>query len=329
MNIEEVKFLIIRFSSIGDIVLTTPIIRGLKQQVKNSTVHYLTKPEYAPILSANPYIDKLHTLKSFGESIKELREEQFDYIIDLHKNLRTYRFKNKLRVLDFSFQKLNREKWLLVNFKINKLPEKHIVDRYYSTVHLFNVKKDNLGLDYFIPNEDKVNISEISTKLDKGFIAIGIGGHHNTKKLTAEKIVELCKKIRYPVVLLGGNEDIETGKFIKENCPKVHNLCGKYNINRSASIVEQSKLVITHDTGIMHIAAAFKKDIISIWGNTVTDFGMYPYQPGNNSQIFEVGGLSCRPCSKLGYKKCPKKHFKCMEDQDIDKIASAVKDILK
>ena len=121
MDENEIKFLVIRFSSIGDIVLTTPIVRCLKQQVEGAVVHFLTKPAYASILESNPYIDKVHTLGNFHASINELRDEGFDYIIDLHKNIRTFRFKHKLKIMDFSFDKLNSEKFFLVNFKKNKL----------------------------------------------------------------------------------------------------------------------------------------------------------------------------------------------------------------
>jgi ADP-heptose:LPS heptosyltransferase len=121
--------------------------------------------------------------------------------------------------------------------------------------------------------------------------------------------------------LLGGKEDAA----IAEQVYQLHknntiNLCGKLNLNQSASIIQQSHKVITSDTGLMHIAAAYKKDIISLWGNTIPEFGMGPYFAGKNSQILEVKNLSCRPCSKLGYKKCPKGHFKCMNDIEIAEI---------
>jgi ADP-heptose:LPS heptosyltransferase len=115
------KILIIRFSSIGDIVLTTPVIRCLKQQL-NAEIHYLTKPNFASILNSNPYIDKLHVLdKSLIAKAKELQPEKYDYVIDLHNNLRTLIFKTTLGVTAYAFPKLNFEKWLLVNFKINKI----------------------------------------------------------------------------------------------------------------------------------------------------------------------------------------------------------------
>ena len=120
------------------------------------------------------------------------------------------------------------------------------------------------------------------------------------------------------MVLLGGKEDAATAEQVYQfHKNKTLNLCGKLNLNQSASIIQQANKVITSDTGLMHIAAAFKKDIISLWGNTIPEFGMGPYLAGKNSQILEVKNLSCRPCSKLGYKKCPKGHFKCMNDIDI------------
>src|SRR4051812_16746459 len=117
------KFLIIRFSSIGDIVLTTPVIRCLKQQVADAEVHYLTKNSFKEIIESNPYVDKLHLLRNdFDGMIDELKKEKFDYIIDLHHNLRTLKVKKALGIPAHSFNKLNLKKWLLTAIKINLLP---------------------------------------------------------------------------------------------------------------------------------------------------------------------------------------------------------------
>jgi ADP-heptose:LPS heptosyltransferase len=258
-------------------------------------------------------------LDTFQSTINELKDEGFDYIIDLHRNIRTYRFKNKLKIYDFSFTKLNREKWLLVNFKQNKLPDKHIVDRYLETLYLFDVKNDNKGLEYFIPENEEYNIDE-KHSIKEDYIAFAIGGQHNTKKMPNEMIRTICEQTSHPIVLLGGKEDAENGNIIASGLSNCLNLCGKTNLNESSDIVKKSKLVITHDTGLMHIAAAFKKNIISLWGNTVPEFGMYPYMAGPESLLCEVKNLKCRPCSKIGYNKCPKKHFDCMKKQDLNKI---------
>lgn len=319
------KLLIIRFSSIGDIVLTTPVIRCLKKQLPDAEVHFITKPRFKPILENNPYIDKLHVLDNWKTTIQKLKAEQFDYIIDLHHNFKTLRLKTVLyKVPSFSFNKLNFKKWLLTAFKIDFLPSKHIVDRYFETLEFFGVINDGNGLDYFITDEDVVAYSELPTSHLHGFIAIVIGAAHNTKKLPVEKLKNLCSTIHHPIILLGGKEDAIAGNAIaKTDVIKIYNACGKFNLNESADLIKKSKLVITHDTGLMHIAAAFKKRVISVWGNTVPQFGMYPYYGNHNIENikFEVQQLPCRPCSKIGYKKCPLGHFKCMQKQNINLIA--------
>ncbi len=316
------KLLIIRFSSIGDIVLTTPVIRCIKQQVEGVQLHYLTKKNFSGIISTNPYVDKLHVLQeNWDEMITELKEEQFDYVIDLHHNLRTLRIKRALKgVKSFSFNKLNIEKWMLTALKINRMPPVHIVDRYMDTVKFLEVKNDQMGLDYFIPQKDEVAVNDLPMSHHAGYIGVVIGAALNTKKLPRHKIQELCVKINHPIVLLGGPEDKLEGEAIASVDPvKIYNACGRFNLNESADLVRKAKLIISHDTGLMHIAAAFKKPILSVWGNTVPAFGMTPYygKAQVSSRILEVNGLSCRPCSKIGYNKCPKGHFKCMQQQDI------------
>ncbi|WP_315816921.1 glycosyltransferase family 9 protein [Paraflavitalea speifideaquila] len=311
------KFLIIRFSSIGDIVLTTPVVRCLKKQVVTAEVHYLTKPAFRTIVETNPYIDKVHYLQDdFNAMIASLQAEDFDYVIDLHHNLRTLKVKRALGKQAFSFNKLNIPKWLLTNFKINKMPDIHIVDRYLGTLQSFGIRNDGGGLDYFIPETDKVKESDIPTAHHAGYIGIVIGAALNTKKYPLHKLQALCASIQHPIILLGGKEDAAQGDAIAAaDNVKIYNACGKFNLNESADLVRRSKLIITNDTGLMHIASAFNKPIISLWGNTVPEFGMYPYMPARQGlyDIMEVKDLSCRPCSKIGYNKCPKKHFKCME----------------
>lgn len=311
------KFLIIRFSSIGDIVLTTPVVRCLKKQVVTAEVHYLTKPSFRPIVETNPYVDKVHYLQDdFDAMVASLQAEDFDYVIDLHHNLRTLKVKRALGKKSFSFNKLNIEKWLLTNLKINRMPDVHIVDRYLATLQSFGVRNDGGGLDYFIPGEDKVKESDIPTAHHAGYIGVVIGAALNTKKYPLEKLKALCASIQHPIILLGGKEDAEQGEAIAEaDKVKIYNACGKFNLNESADLVRRARLIITNDTGLMHIAAAFNKPIISLWGNTVPEFGMYPYMPARQQlyDIMEIKGLSCRPCSKIGYNKCPKGHFKCMQ----------------
>ncbi len=331
------KILIIRFSSIGDIVLTTPVIRCVKQQLKDVQVHYLTKKQYSGILENNPYVDKLYAIeKNVSEVAKELKKENYDYVIDLHHNLRSAQVKSILGKRSKSFHKLNLEKWLMVNLRINKLPHVHIVDRYFETTKGLGVKNDGKGLDYFIPVKDEVDIKTLPSEFHNGHIGFVIGAKHFTKQLPDEKIISIISKLNQPVVLLGGKEDRDKGERIKSKAclpdrqvksQNIFNACGIYNLNQSASLTKQARKIISHDTGLMHIASAFKKEIVSVWGNTIPEFGMYPYYGKSEvrSQKSEVNSLSCRPCSKLGYSKCPKGHFKCMNlinEEEIIKFAN-------
>ena len=327
------KFLIIRFSSIGDIVLTTPVIRCLKKQLSGTEVHFLSKQSFASVIENNPFIDKVHLLAHSWETVvHELKREDYDYIIDLHHNLRTLRLKKALGIKSFPFDKLNIKKWIYTNLKWNMMPDVHIVDRYMKTVESFGLVNDGEGLDYFIPVKDEVKQKDIPASHHAGYIGLVIGAAHYTKKLPVDKLKELCSKIDHPIILLGGREDNENAKQIASVDPvKVYNACGKFNLNESADLVRKAKLVITHDTGLMHIAAAFKKKIISVWGNTVPEFGMYPYygkQQVSNSK-FEILNLRCRPCSKIGYNKCPRGHFKCMKQISMDSIAETAGQLLK
>lgn len=319
------KILIIRFSSIGDIVLTTPVVRCIKKQLPGAELHFLVKKQYVPLLASNPYIHKIHAFeKKAREIIPELKKEDFDFIVDLQKNRRSMYVRTCLGLPYGTFNKLNKKKWLLTNFKINLLPKIHIVDRYFQAVKKLNITNDQQGLDYFIPENDKVDIAQtLPENFQNGYIALVTGSKQNTKQIPVEKIIELCREFGKPVVMLGGKEDDDKAtQVIGILGNQVFNGCGKFNINQSASLVAQALAVITTDTGLMHIAAALRKKVISIWSNTVPDFGMYPYYPKGkeNFHVIEVNSLKCRPCSKLGYKQCPKKHFRCMMDIDIKKI---------
>jgi len=296
-------------------------------------LHVLTKKQYAGIYRNNPHVDEVYFFeKDLTEILPELKKQAFDFVVDLQKNMRSFKVRRALKRPSASFPKLNRQKWLLVNFKMDIMPDVHIVDRYFESVKNLGIKNDEKGLDFFIPETAFVLPTDISLRLEKDFIAFAIGGQHFTKMMPAEKTASILSKLDIPVVLLGGKEDSKKGEEILKLTTNKHvyNVCGRFSLDQSASLVRQAKVVISNDTGLMHIAAAFNKPIVSLWGNTVPEFGMYPYLPGmeNRSFLAEVKGLKCRPCSKLGFKKCPKGHFKCMIDQDEELIVQKALDFL-
>jgi ADP-heptose:LPS heptosyltransferase len=327
------KFLVIRFSSIGDIVLTTPVVRCLKLQRPDIEIHYLIKPQFKSVMANNPYINKIHVLQQdWNAMIEELKAEKFDQIIDLHHNLRTLRVKNALKVPSYSFNKLNIEKFIFTRFKWNVMPKVHVVDRYMQTVESFGVQNDGAGMDYFIAPNEEISLKDIPASHHAGYIALVIGANYYTKKLPVYKLKELCSKIDHPVILIGGKDEVEEGNEVASVDPiKIYNACGKFSLNESADLVRKSKVVIGHDTGLMHIAAALKKPVIAVWGSTTPSLGVEPYygdnylyqhaKPFNNVQVEK---LWCRPCTKFGRNKCPQGHFKCMKNISIDEIVQIV-----
>ncbi|MEJ7627047.1 MAG: glycosyltransferase family 9 protein [Ferruginibacter sp.] len=330
------KILVIRLSSIGDIVLASPVFRCIKKQISGVELHFVTKQAFKAVTISNPYIDKFFYFdKDLDALIKLLKEEKYDHVIDLHNNFRSGKIKRALKTNTNTIRKLTFEKFLLTQLNINIMPGIHITRRSLNTVKSLGVEDDGRGLDYFIPDADIVNEKDIPTSHHAGFIALVIGGSYATKKLPVQKLKELCSKIDHPIILLGGKEDAGTGELIASIDPvKIYNAAGKFNLNESADLVRQSKLVISHDTGLQYIACAFEKQVLAIWGGTSPKLDVEPYY----GSLFEKSGkliyenivlnLNCQPCSKYGTRTCPLEHFNCMNKHDVDSIVLKVHDRL-
>ena len=324
------RLLFIRFSSIGDIVFTTPAIRCAKQQIPGVELHFLTKASMKAVTEANPYIDHFHYFdKDLNATIKDLKAVQFDYIIDLHKNLRTFQIQKALGVPSLSYQKLSLQKLLLTKLHLNYMPARHIVDRSLDALSALGVVNDGKGLDYFIPKKAALPSNALPAAFQSGYIALVIGASYASKKLPVASLQALCHKIPYPIVLIGGKEDQEQGTVVEAINPiKIFNACGKFNLHASALLVKQSRTVISHDTGFLYIACAFHKKTVAIWGATAPALQVEPYYPtaqqeSKNEMYFNsiVPDLPCQPCSNYGTKQCPQGHFACMKKQDLQSIA--------
>ena len=338
------RLLFIRFSSIGDIVFTTPAIRCAKQQIPGVEIHFLTKAAMKAVTIGNPYIDHFHYFdKDLQATINQLKACKFDYIIDLHKNYRTYQIQKALGVPSLSYEKLSLQKFLLTKLHLNFMPMRHIADRCLDALSSLGVVNDGKGLDYFIPKETTINNSALPASFESGYIALVIGASYSTKKLPVSALQQLCHKIPYPIVLIGGKEDEAEGAAVEAINPiKVWNACGKFNLQESALLVKQSRTVISHDTGFLYIACAFHKKTVAIWGATSPALQVEPYYPtvqqvnqttlntntaptilNYNEMYFNaiVPNLPCQPCSNYGTNHCPQGHFACMQQQDLQSIA--------
>lgn len=329
------KFLLISLGGIGRTVLTTPVIRCLKQQLKDAELHYLTLPANRIILENNPYIDQLHFVdKNSSQLVDSLKELQFDHVIDLQANAASKQISRQLQLPVHTYRQLKLQSAVFTTLKWNVMPrDLHLVDRFMETVVAFGVENDGKGLDYFIPQPDEVSVNDIPASHQLGYIAMVIGSSKFTKRMTALKIREFCQAIDHPVMLLGGKEQYQAAEAIASFDPvKIYNACGKFNLNESADLLKKSRLVISHDTGLMHIAAALKKTLIVTWGSTTPSLGATPYYGSHHLQMnkkafdnIQVNQLWCRPCTTKGRSACPQGHFKCMKKMPVDLLLSGVK----
>lgn len=311
-NFPYQKILVVRLSSLGDILLTTPLIRSLKNANPKIGIHFLLREEYHDVLINNRYISKLITIKRVDSSSRTkdiLQQNKYDFVIDLQNNLRSRSLTNSINCPKVRFRKLSWQKFLLVKLKINKLSDAPpIPERYASVVE--DLRLDNDGLDLFTNNKPSNSLVEL-TKL-VGFCP---GSRHYTKMWPKEYYIELGKKLTdngFNIVLFGGKDDKEICDEISSNVSKCINLCNDNDILQTAADMKLCKMIICNDSGLMHTSCAIKVPVIAIFGSTVKEFGFSPYRSKN--LILENKSLTCRPCSHIGRSSCPKHHFNCMKE---------------
>jgi len=313
---KEKKILVVRFNAIGDIILTSPVTKALHNL--GSEVHYLCKDVFKEILESRPDVIKVWCIKSdVSEVISDLKNEQFDFIVDLHNNLRSKQIKSALRIKAFTLQKPRIKNLLLTQFGVNKLSGKHIVNRFLDVVKPLGITYENASLDYFFGPLD--NLSSLPEK----FVSIAVGAAYYTKQIPIDKLVQVIDGLDSEIVLIGGPDDVDLALAIQNKVSKkLINLVGKINISSSAKVIAQSDVLISGDTGMMHLAAALKKSVVAVFGSTHPVLGYTPFY-GNAEIPFSIvqnESLKCRPCTKQGKNSCPKGHFKCMIDLDVQQI---------
>jgi len=316
------KILIARFSSIGDVVITSAVVRNVRKAFPEAEIHFATKKEFFDLIAHNPNIDVPRLLGTEWEPyLSTFKAEEFDLYIDLHKNIRTrliYRASKSNRYI--TYNKKNLWKWLLVHFKVNKLNGYSVNTSYFDGLTSIGIMYDGLGLDFFIGDT-----AEEQNALAMGeFVAVALGGQYATKQAPREKLDYVLERIEKPVVLLGGKAEKELADFLASKYDKVSSMVGKTSLLESAIYIRHAGKVLSNDTGMMHIAAAMQKDMAVLWGSSVKEFGFSPIYPNHSQALvehFEQPTLKCRPCSKLGKSSCPKTHFKCMNDHNYDRVA--------
>ncbi len=326
------KLLVIRLSSIGDVLLTTPLLRCVKKQLPDVEVHYLTKASNVPLLEHNLYIDKIVTYLSSDESLlQRLREEQYDFVVDLHNNRRSRRVRHSLQVQYATYRKENFHKFLFILSKCDVMSGKHVVERYFDAVAPLGVTLDGEGLECYLSPEmegeafrmAKIGDRQIGELIGNPYAVVACGAQHATKRIPLDKLYQLCCAVQFRVLLLGDKSDNaridESGLQFPSH---VVNLCGETSLMQTAALVKEASVVVTSDTGIMHLAAAYRRPTLALWGATDPRFGFSAFRIPHTDYVSD--SLWCHPCSRMGSRHCPLKHYKCMSNHPWLQIAEQI-----
>lgn len=337
------KILMIRLSSIGDVLLTTPAIRLLKKKFPESRIDFVIKKEFAELLMHNPGIhrllifDKQDKSHSISKIRKQIRNEKYDLIIDLHKNFRSF-YLTLLSKADqiFRYKKNAFRRFFLVKCKLNFY--KTIVPvylRYIARLKKLQIVYDEEGLDLFFNNDIKIKILEKFNDFlnipGKYTIGIAPGAKHATKQWMPEGfaavIQHYTKAQKSKIIIFGSSVDQNVVQSFKINKNQnVLDTTGKLSLLETGVLINQCDLVVTNDSGLTHLASALKKKIVAIFGSTTEEFGFFPYT--TEYIVIQNNNLRCRPCSHIGKHKCPKKHFKCMKDIIPTQVIGAIDRLL-
>ena len=313
MNFSDIKkILIIRLSSLGDVLLTTPLLRSIKTKYPHLEIDFIVRREFTDAVKYNPNILNIFPYIKNGDNSKffdELFKRNYDLIIDLQNNNRSAGIVQSVSRPVAKFHKPNLKKFLLVNFKINLFKEILTIPERYS--HSFNeIKLDDKGPELFIHDGIEPQIPKNENQI--GFCP---GSKHFTKMWPVEYFIELGNKLTEEgnkIVLFGGKEDWNICDQISSAIKYSINLSGEDNLLQIAADMKNCKYVVCNDSGLMHTACAVNMPVVALFGSTVKEFGFFPYK--SRSLVLENNSLSCRPCSHIGRKTCPQKHFKCMKE---------------
>ncbi len=327
---ERMKILVFRLSSIGDIILTTPLVRALRKRFPSAHITFAVKREFADLVRHNPHInellifDKRTGISGLRNLKQNIQAQNFDMFLDIHRNMRSRFIRsgtNAKFVGLYSKQLFPRN--LLVHFHINIYKEyKPVYLRYFESVERFHITYDGLGSELFFTEGDANYIGTRFKKEKIGLrdriLAIAPSASFLNKQWLPERFAEVAahmhQKHNLKICLIGGPGDRLLCEKIRNMVPDagfIVNFAGECTLLQSAALLQRSHIVLTNDSGMMHLAQSQKKPVVAIFGPTTKELGYFPIE--EHSRVVEVP-LPCRPCTHNGLNYCPRKHFRCMRN---------------
>lgn len=321
------KILIFRLSAIGDIILTSGLVRCLKQQIPGCQIDFVVKKQFSSLISDNPYISTIYEVDSatgftgLKQLATQLRANDYDVFFDIHKNFRSRFVRNAShpeRVLKYDKHIIKR--FMLTQFKIDLYkPAVPVYQRFIQSAASLGIKDDGLKTEFYINPAVQKKISTRLAELNLlplSYICLCPGASFWNKQWPIEYFTELAKKINtttaFRIVLIGGTKEKELSAQIASAVPTVIDMTGLLNLQESAAVLSSAQCTVANDTGMLHLSEALGRPVVGIYGPTARQLGYFPLL--STSVVAENNNLTCRPCTKMGMNSCPKKHFKCMRD---------------
>ncbi len=344
------KTLIIRLSSVGDIVLSSLLIRVLRKRFPQSQIDFLVKSEYASLVRGNPHVSHVLELPD-GARFADLRalrqrlhDNGYELVVDIHDSLRSRYLSVGLPGDVVRVRKRKVARFLLVTTKVHLYHffggSPGVAERYLEPVREWGVENDGMGLEVFVGDQEREKARHIvhTAGMDGQQSVLGIApsARHWNKRWPADRFAaaaaELSRRHRAGVILFGAADERDVcGKILQEiraNAPRtpVLNLAGSLTLTESAAVMDHCTVVLSNDSGLMHVAAGRKRKVVALFGPTVKELGFFPF--GTTSTVIETNGLRCRPCTHIGRPSCPKAHFRCMLDIPVSRVVDAVNNML-
>ncbi|MBL0175230.1 MAG: lipopolysaccharide heptosyltransferase II [Ignavibacteria bacterium] len=335
--------LVLRLSSIGDVILVTPFLRALKAAFPSVSIDVAVKAQFAELLAHHPLVDRLIAVDTVAGMAglrtlnAEFRARRYDAVFDLHNNFRSRLLRRGTGTALRVIRKRSIRRALFVRFKLRTLGGVvPVAERYIETAADFGVRPDGRGPEVFLPKgmaeSVRAKLRALGWNPDAPAIAIAPGARHFTKRWPAESWAGVARAIAAQtdaqVLLLGGPDDGVAGDAIAAAIPgRVINACGALTLLETAAAMDCCSAVACNDSGLMHLATARGIPVVAVFGSTVKELGFFPMGEGNT--VIEVAGLPCRPCSHVGRDRCPEGHFRCMRDIPSSAVEAALLEVLR
>lgn len=328
------EILVVRFSAIGDIVLTTPLLRALKARHPQARITFLTRQAYAPLLAASP---RLHEVIGWDPAqplaglLADLRTRRFTHRLDLHGSLRSARIRHGLGGRWGRYRKHRLARAVLIRTKRDLYRDRRpVAERFFDAARGLDVTPDGAPAELFLRREafDAADrfLAESGLGRERTLLAVAPGAAHATKRWPERHWLALMGRLtaRADVVILGGAAEAGlAARMAEAGGAHAASAAGQFDLQGTGALVKRARALAAGDTGVMHMATAVGTPVVALYGPTVEAFGYFPYRA--RATVLQRDDLDCRPCSAMGGPRCPLRHHRCLEEILPDDVEAAMR----